>query len=207
MVTHKTKPGRVKSCISGLAVIFIYPLLILAVIALFTGIYMAEDMKQIAEPPVLPEFSGPTQQHHWSLQEKRFELNDEQSLVLSREEFDAFLTSYSVKPSLGYCLHRIRFVPEKESGIFYLLGSGFFMSDLIIKAETLKADSEIKIGKIHLNSWQVPETGFFNRRVKSLLYDFLKKDYPELINDYEYGNWQFDFDDKSIKLWGSILER
>lgn len=207
MATHKTRPGCIKSCISGLAVIFIYPLLIIAVIALFTGVYMAAGLRQIRVPPALPEFSGPTQQHHWSLQEKRLELEDDQPLVLSREEFDAFLTAYSVKPSLGYCLHRVRFVPDEESGTFYLLGSGFFMRNMVLKAQAQKTDLGIKLNNIVVNSWPVPDTGFINDLVKSWLYDFFKKDYPELIDDYASDRWKFDFDANSIRLEGSILER
>ena len=187
--------------------IIVYPLLIIFVIALFTGFYLADGMGQIMVTPDIPEFTGPTQQHHWSLQEKRLELEDEQPLVLSPEEFDAFMTSYSLKPSLGYCLHRLRFEPGNDSGTFYLLGSGFFMRSLIVRVDVLKTDAGISYGSIHINSWPLPGTGFVNRLVKSLLHDFFRKDYPEIVDDYSSGGWQFDFDKNEITLTGSILKR
>lgn len=166
----KSSPGCLRKLFVGLGCGCVYPMVILLIIAIISWFTLSEAVNGILTPVNPPEFTGPDQEDFWTLQEKRLTLveNRQTSVSLTPSEFNALLAGISFPPSQGFCLQRIRFISgdAENKGHIYLIGSGFFMRSLIFALEVrISAAGKLELGKIQVNSWLVPDSGYFRSKV------------------------------------------
>jgi hypothetical protein len=182
----KSSPGCLRKMFVGLGCGCVYPLVILLIIAVISWFTLAEAVSGILKPFSPPEFAGPDQEDFWTLQEKRLTLveNKLESVALNPGEFNALLAGIAFPPAKGFCLQRIRFIPDtvENHGQIFIIGSGFFMRSLIFRLEIrISAAGKPEIGKIQVNSWQVPDSGLFRNKILEYLSAVFSKDrVPEM---------------------------
>lgn len=107
----------------------------------------------IRRVPELPEFRLPSQNCHQTLQEKVYN-NKDSIITLSIEEFNALLSYHSFKPVGFFSFRRVRFVPKKDHGTFFIIGSGLFMRT--VNAQIRVSQKNLELEKIKINSLIVP---------------------------------------------------
>lgn len=198
--------GHLRSALFGIGCGCIYPIAAVLVFAILGWFFLAEPLHLISTSKTLPEFAGPEQEDFWSLQEKRLDLENTASptLNLTPSEFNAYLAAWQIPPVSGFCLQRTRFVHGDGSGTFYLVGSGFTLRNLVIQVEVSKVGLLILPGKIHINSWPVPDIGLVRARIESFLQTLLTVDPNGLPMRFFDGRARFDFSDGNIVLSGDF---
>jgi hypothetical protein len=198
------KKGRFRTFLVGLGCGCVYPA-VFAIILILTGLFFLADPFRLAVTvPTLPAFAGPEQEHFWSLQEKRLDQENAKDpvLQLTPGEFNAFLSSMQFLPAAGLCIHRVRFVPQENSGRFYLIASGFFMRNLIVQIEIRANDR--KTGDLMINSLLLPAGSWINAKAISFLHDVLVSSKIKAIEDIFQGKSEFSFDHQSVTIRGGI---
>jgi hypothetical protein len=160
-VTRRT--GCLRSVFIGFGCGCVYPIAMAVFVVILAWFFLAEPLRLVVAQTSLPEFSGPTQEDFWNLQEKRLDIENNASapLILKPSEFNAYLNAWQIPPVNGFCLQRARFLPGNNRGVFFLIGSGFMLRSLVIQIEIVKADQGFKPGAIPSIA------GLFRQRVLS----------------------------------------
>ncbi|GAB4272538.1 MAG: hypothetical protein Kow0029_11230 [Candidatus Rifleibacteriota bacterium] len=204
----KQKPGCAKKIVIGLGCGCVYPLVILLFLAGISWYYFAEAVAGIMQPVQLPDFYGPTQEHFWSLQDKRLnhEGHENDMIELTPAEFNAWLAGYSLPPKNGYCLHKIRFKSNANGGTFFLIGSGFMLRSLVFSIEVKQDDGKIEATRISINNWELPKRGFFRKKFEEFLCAFFNEtEFPE-IYAVKSGKLPVSFERDKIFLSDKLLK-
>lgn len=198
--------GCFRSLILGIGCGCVYPAAMLLLLAFLGWFFLADPLHQLAAPPALPEFAGPRQEDFWSLQEKRLDQENiaSPSLSLTPSEFNAYLNSWQIPPVYGFCMQRARFVPGDTQGTFYLIGSGFAMRNLIIQVEAINSGTQLQPGKIRINSWAVPESGWVRNQFDRFLFALLTVTPDGLPVRFLEGRATFAFSANEILLNGAF---
>lgn len=198
--------GHFRSALFGIGCGCVYPIAAALVFVILCWFFLAEPLHLISTPSTLPDFSGPEQEDFWSLQEKRLDLENTASptLSLTPAEFNAYLSAWQIPPVSGFCLQRTRFVAGDGRGTFYLIGSGFGMRNVVIQIEISKVGLRLLPGKIQINSWPVPLSGWVRTRIDTFLHNLLSIDPNGLPVRFLDGRAIFDFSANNIVLSGTF---
>ncbi|MGM0598974.1 MAG: hypothetical protein ACQETH_04050 [Candidatus Rifleibacteriota bacterium] len=199
-------PGCLRRMMVGLGCGCLYPSIILVIIVAISWYSFAEIYRGITAKFDLNEFSGLKQEDYWSLQEKRIVLleNDKKNIELTPAELNALLSRINLAPYQGFYLHRIRFLPHKNEGVLFLIGSGFFLRSMVFSLD-ISFENEVEIEQIYLNAWKIPNPGFFHDKIKNWLKNLLSPDKSSLLRAFYQNANDIEVSSNSIILPASII--
>ncbi|MFZ5951316.1 MAG: hypothetical protein ACOYXC_11450 [Candidatus Rifleibacteriota bacterium] len=203
----QTGQGCLRKTFIGFGCGCVYPLFMLIAAGIFAWFFLAEPFSAILQVPELPDFAGPEQEDFWTLQDKRLKQVETQNDIidLSPSEFNALLARIDLAPAKGFCLQRIRFVPELGKGRLYLIGSGFFMRSMIFTLGINATTGKPKIESITVNSWKA--SGFGRDKVEKYLNEiFTPARVPE-IEQVISEQFRIDIQPDKISLPAVILQK
>lgn len=199
------RKGCLKSAMVGIGCGCLFPAMFVLIFAVFSFFFLADPFRQLILSPEIPAFAGPEQENFWSLQEKRLDLENAEKpvLKLNPAEFNAWLSFLQFPPANGVCIHRCRFLAEKN-GTFFLLCSGFFMRNLVIQIE-LSSKEKPEIATIKINKYALTPDSFMFKHAQTFIYSLIKSSSFNPVEEVSSGRAGFSFDGQGITLSGSLI--
>ncbi len=211
-MTDQTKPGTIRQTILyTIGCGCVYPMIFLVVFIPLAFFLLADPVKQLVTTPTIPEFSGPTQENFWSLQEKRLDQKnsgeqenaDKRDLVLSHSEFNALLSQFQYIPGNGLVIHRIRFGWLNGRGAVYFFCSGFFLRNLTITFYLERASAP-ELGDILINSRLIVKGSYFNKKFTEIISEILASNENDVLLKLLKGEIPWSFDDQNVNISGNL---
>jgi len=152
---------------------WLHPLVLVPLILMVSSLLLVPSLMLIGTPVTLPEFAGPEQEDFWSLQKKMVDVkpNADAVVALSLSEFNAFLSGMQIPPEGGFCLQRLRCLVRKDEISLYVIGSGFFMRNLVFQIDFNNTGAPLQITRVMINSLELSGGHWF----AAYVIDYLKK--------------------------------
>lgn len=169
--SEKKRPpaGCFKSLVLGVGCLFVYLFVSTFILFGLSYVLFAFPYKMISQTTPLPEFRLPQDSDYSELQEKLIEAkeNKKEFILLSVEEYNAYLNKLQTQISWCYYIQKVRFNIEQSKPVFYIIGSGFTKRELNIKLQN--PSNYLSYEAIYWNKFQVPHSGLTKKISNFLL--------------------------------------
>jgi hypothetical protein len=213
MAAKKTenKPGILKKILLGMGCGCVYPLIIGIVLIGVSAFYFANIFSDITKPVKLPEISTPSQSDYWHLQEKQLVASrrTDSFVSLTQAELNAFLSTISLNPYRGFCLHRIRFHANENGKIqLFLIGSGFFIRNLVFVLDlSINSESKPEIDSIAINNWKPEKSSFLYRQIRNYLNRWFSEKRLQVITLIDNPDFKIEISSQEIRVPSILISR
>jgi len=186
---------------------WLHPVMFSLLVLVVAALLLISPVMLISTPITLPDFAGPEQEDFWSLQKKLVDLEPAaaSSIKLSPSEFNAFLSGFQIPPEGGFCLQRLRCAVNKDGATLYVIGSGFFVRNLVFQIDLKKSDDQLQVERLKINSLDLAGDNWFAYYVTDHLKKLATKNTESSVARILTGKGSIEFMPDHVLLQGDFM--